>query len=702
MSLRRWVLADWPDLARLEKLTGELRLPPELAAAFLRRGLATPTDLDPPLAPPPLPGLQEAAARIVGAIETGERIRIHGDYDADGVTAAAVLTLGLAELGADVHAFIPHRLKDGYGLSMERVPEHVEAADLLVTVDCGISNHRELGAINEAGVSIIVTDHHAVGEREPPGVIVHPAYSAALEGQPWPTGSGVAFFVLWAVREALGQEPPLDYADLAAIGTVADVVPLLGVNRALVKEGLARMRDSRHLGLRVLAERHCSRCSATEVAFRIAPRINAAGRLGEAETALEMLTTSDYLRAMELADRLDELNRRRQQIEEEMLERVLPTLDESAPAMVIHDPEGHPGVMGIVASRVLERYYKPVFIIAQGKGSVRSVPGVSAVDALAAASDHLLGFGGHEGAAGFSIEEEKIDAFRRSIHRYVAAQAAPTPAVVLDAVLESEDLPAYYRGQQLLEPFGQGNPEPVYYLAGRPGNVRLLSGGRHVSFTLGGVRVIKWKDDGNGLSSELEIDLAASLVENEWQGRRSLELRALAYRPAAAIECGEAGFRVIAAEPRAAIERARQNSLPVYAAGEGEAYLRQRGLRLTPADQAAIWFAIPPQPVVNDGVELAVSDVTFARLLEPQSLASLKRLLESPRPASGWQAALWDELKDASAEDEYYDSPVYRRWRLALAALRRLRLAYGRGTPGCLGSALRLWWRTADLLRKVE
>jgi len=700
LTLRRWTLADWPDLAQLERLTGELRLPPELAAAFLRRGLATAVDLDPPLQPPPLPGLQEAAARIVEAIEAGERIRIHGDYDADGVTAAAVLTLGLAELGAEVHAFIPHRLQDGYGLSMERVPEHVEAADLLITVDCGISNHRELGAISEAGVSIIVTDHHALGQQTPPGVVVHPAYSTALEGQPWPTGSGVAFFVLWAVREALGKESPLDYADLAAIGTVADVVPLLGVNRALVKEGLTRMRDSRHLGLQVLAERHCNRCTATEVAFRIAPRINAAGRLGEAETALEMLTTSDYARAMELADRLDELNRRRQQIEEEMLERVLPGLDQDAPAMVIHDPEGHPGVMGIVASRVLERYYKPVFIIAQGRGSVRSVPGVSAVEALAAASDHLLGYGGHEGAAGFSIDPERLEGFRRSIFDYVAAQAAPTPAVVLDAVLEGEELPAYYRGQQLLEPFGQGNPEPVYYLAGRPSNVRRLAGGKHVAFSIGGVRVVKWKDAGEGLAEAPEIDLAASLVENEWQGRRSLELRALAYRPAGEIECGQAEFAVVAAEPRAAIERAKQNRLPVYAAGEGEEFLRQRGLRLVPAAEAAIWFAIPPQPVANDGVELAVGEVTFARLLEPQSLASLKRLLEAPRPTSAWQAALWDELRDAGGEDDYYTSPVYRRWRLALAALRRLRLAHQRGTADCLGAALSLWWQARALLPK--
>jgi len=702
LSPPRWVLADWPDLAQLEKLTAELRVPPELAAAFLRRGLASPAELDPPLRPPPLPGLREAAARIGRAIAAGERIRVHGDYDADGITAAAVLVLGLGELGANVHAFIPHRLNDGYGLSMERVPEHAAAADLLITVDCGISNHRELGAIRDAGVSIIVTDHHALGEEKPPGTVVHPAYSPELEGRPWPTGSGVAFFLLWAVRQELGREPPLEYADLAAVGTVADVVPLLGVNRALVKEGLARMRQSRHVGLRVLAERLCQRCSATEIAFRIAPRINAAGRLGEAETALEALTTSSYQRALELADRLDELNRRRQAVEEEMLKRILPGLDPGEPALVIHDPDGHPGVMGIVASRVLERFYKPVFIISRGRGSVRSVPGVSAVRALASAREHLKGFGGHEGAAGFSIDPAAIPDFRRAIHRYVAEAATARPRVLLDAVIDTAELADYYRAQQLLEPFGEGNPEPVYYLTGRPTAIRPLAGGRHVAFNLGGVRVVSWRDDGGGLDPEAELELAASLVENEWQGERNLELRALAYRSAGELECGASpDFRVKSADPRQELERARQQRLPVFATGAGVSFLRERGLRLVGAGEAAVWFAVPPAPVRNDGVVLAVSEVTFLRLLDPQSPAGLQQMLEAAGPAlSGWRAVLARELRESG--DDPWSSPAYRRWRLARSALRRLRLAYARGTPECLGAALERWWRAAALLHKVE
>ncbi len=196
----RWTLRPWPAVGEVARLMARLAVPPEVAAVLLDRGFRDPEDLDPPLEPPPLPGLEEAAARIVQGLERGERIRIHGDYDADGVTAAAILTLGLGELGADVHAFIPHRLHDGYGLNMARVPEHRAAADLLVTVDCGVSNAAELAALTEGGVSVIVTDHHAVPDEPPEGLIVHPAYSPALEGRPWPTGAGVAFFVLWAVR----------------------------------------------------------------------------------------------------------------------------------------------------------------------------------------------------------------------------------------------------------------------------------------------------------------------------------------------------------------------------------------------------------------------------------------------------------------------------------------------------------------------
>ncbi len=698
----RWVLRRWPDVAEIERLSERLGVPPEVAAVLYDRGFREVEDLDPPLEPPPLPGIREAAGRIVRAIERGERIRIHGDYDADGVTAAAILTLGLRELGADVHAFIPHRLHDGYGLNMARVPEHRAAADLLVTVDCGVSNAAELAALTEGGVSVIVTDHHAVPDEPPEGLVVHPAYSPALEGKPWPTGAGVAFFVLWAVREALDRPPPLEYTDLAAVGTIADVVPLLGVNRALVKEGLRRLRESRHVGLRTLAQRHCTNYDAVEVAFRIAPRINAAGRLGEAETAFRALTTDDPLEAVRLADRLDALNRERQQVEEEMLERVLPTVNPEDPAIVIHDPEGHPGVMGIVASRVLERFYKPVFIIARGKGSVRSTPGISAVEALAFAAEHLKGYGGHAGAAGFSIDPERVPDFEAAIHAYARRHPAPRPEVRLDGPLDADVMDEVYRSLLLLEPFGEGNPEPVFHVVGRVERLRRLSGGRHVAFSLGGVRVIKWKDEGNGLEEGQELEVAAQLVENEWQGVRNLELRAVAYRrPGPRLLCAEeGGLEVEALDPREALERARREGWRAYAVGEGARFLQVRGFALADAGEADVWFAVPEQPVAVRRARLAVSDRTLAGLLVPGSRRELLRLWRegagSEDPAA---ARLLRELADLAPERWLEASPRYRRWRIALAALSRLRRARTTGAPACVGAALEAWWTALARLR---
>ena len=698
-----WVLRRLPQPSRLLPLMQSLGVPAETAAILYSRGFTSVAELDPPLTPPPLPGVAEAAQRILRAIDKGERIRVHGDYDADGVTAAALLTRGLAELGASVHAFIPHRLNDGYGLSMERVGEHVEAAELLVTVDCGITGHRELSAISEAGVAVIVTDHHSPGSEPPPGIVVHPAYSPRLQGVPWPTGSGVAFFLLWEVRRQLGLEAPLSFADLAAIGTVADVVPLLGVNRALVKEGLARLRSSHHVGLRLLAERHCSKCTAMELAFRIAPRINAAGRLGEADTAFEALTTEDEARARQLIERLEELNSQRQRIEEEMLSRVQEDIEDSGAALVVHDPAGHPGVMGIVASRIVERYLKPVFIIAQGKGSVRSTPGVSAVKALAAAEEHLLGYGGHAGAAGFSIEEEKIPEFRRAINEYVAAQDVPQPQLLLDGGLAGDAMAEVYRSLLLLEPFGHGNPSPVFFFGGAPSNVKSLSGGKHVAFSLGAVRVIKWKDDGSRLKTDAEMQLAASLVENEWQGVRSLELRAVSYRYGGLLECEAEGWRVLPLQPRLALNKAREQGLKAFAVDEGEAFLRERGIELARPEDADVWFAIPEKPSIKDGVILAVSEVTFSKLLQPPTLRKLKKALAAGPPFPDRLVELIAiEAKGKTFAEMRSSSQALRKWCLARQALERLRLSYRYASERCLGLAIEQWWRSLALLDKTE
>jgi single-stranded-DNA-specific exonuclease len=415
--------------------------------------------------------------------------------------------------------------------------------------------------------------------------------------------------LLWQVYELLGRDPPLEYADLAAIGTVADVAPLQGFNRALVQEGLRRLRNSANLGLKVLAAEHCREFSATEIAFRIAPRINAASRLGQAEVALQLLTTQDMLQARPLTEYLTQLNVRRQRIEEEMLERIWPTIDASQPALVIHDAAGHPGVMGIVASRVLERYYKPVFIIADGKGSVRSTPGISAVGALRFAANHLKRFGGHAQAAGFAIVETEIPAFTAAIHQYAAQFATPVPEILLDGWLEGENLDDLHHALQLLEPIGEGNPEPLFYAQGTPEAVRTMSEGKHLCFRLGGTKVIKWRDDGQNLPQT--VDLAAALMLNEWNGERNVELRAAVYREAS-VELSECWLEPA---PFAHALRHVQAVRPkVYVSPEAADWFASRGIEVVKPEEAEYWFSLPRVPVRCEGVKIALSDKALAAL----------------------------------------------------------------------------------------
>ncbi|HRN18663.1 MAG TPA: DHH family phosphoesterase, partial [Trueperaceae bacterium] len=378
----RWSVRPPAPPSAVAALSRALQVPPALAAVLWARGLRDEarSHLDPPLVLSPNPALAQAAERLALAVRQGKRILIHGDYDADGISGTAVLFLGLQELGANAATFIPDRLTDGYGVHMARVPEHAARADLFITVDCGVTNLAEIGALQEAGVEVIVTDHHSPGAALPDCLVVHPGLSpAARHGLPELTGAGVAFHLLWALHDALGLEAPLEYADLATLGTIADVAPLLGENRALIREGLKRLHDSRWPGLRasVAQARLSAPISARSVAFVLAPRLNAAGRLGEADVGLELLVTRSERRAAELAVYLDARNLERRKIQDGMYESALAKADPEAPALVIEDPSWHPGVMGIVASKLLERFYLPVYIAAAGKGSVRSTPGIS-------------------------------------------------------------------------------------------------------------------------------------------------------------------------------------------------------------------------------------------------------------------------------------------------------------------------------------
>lgn len=539
-----WRVRAPAPIDSVARLSAALRVHPQLAAVLWARGLRDDAGdhLDPPLVPTAIPDLERAADRLIDALQRGRRVRVHGDYDADGITGTALLTLGLRALGGRVDPFVPHRIRDGYGIHPDRVPEHVAAADLLLTVDCGITNLDEIEALQRGGVEVIVSDHHAPGARLPDCLIVHPATSPlARHGLPQLTGAGVAYHLLWAVHRKLGLEDPVAFADLAAIGTIADVAPLLGENRALVKLGLERLRASAWPGVRATLSLARLRAAPTarDVAFVLAPRLNAAGRLGEADLALELLTTASERRGLELATLLDQRNRDRKKVQDAMFERLLPTVDPGAPAIVVADPEGHPGVMGIVASHLLERFYKPVYIVAGGKGSVRSTPGISAVGGLAAAAPHLLRWGGHPQAAGFALRMERFDAFRAAVLEFAAGHPTPVPSVVADALVGLDEVGAdLHVALQALEPYGEGHAAPTLLLRGHARAARAVGAdGAHLQLRLGDpagreVKGVAWRL--GALAAELAgaatVDAVAVLVPNEWNGRTTIEFQAHAVR----------------------------------------------------------------------------------------------------------------------------------------------------------------------------
>lgn len=547
----RWAVRPAAPPREVARLVRELSLPPLLASVLWARGVAAEA-LHPPLALTRIPELLRAAERLAEALERKKRILIHGDYDADGISGTAVLTLGLRALGANVTPFIPNRLGDGYGVHPDRVAEHAARADLFVTVDCGISNRAELHALQAAGVEVIVTDHHHPGQILPECLTVHPSLSPyAQAGLPELTGAGVAYHLLWALHEHLGLEAPVEYSDLATLGTIADVAPLMGENRALVNVGLKQLAHSRWPGLQAMIRRTLARQqepTARDVAFVLAPRLNAAGRLGEADLGLELLTTASERRALELASYLDARNADRRKLQDEMLEEALGLADPSAPALVLEATGWHPGVMGIVASKLLERFYKPVFIVAKGKGSVRSTPGISAVGGLEHARDLLERFGGHSQAAGFSLRAGQLEAFRERIYEFARQHPAPQPELLADTLLAPDEIDAdLYRAVSALEPYGTGHPAPVFALSGPLEAARGVgTGGKHLTLRLGGVRGMAWNlgSEADALGRAGAVNAAVSLRENTWQGKTTLEFLAEGVRPAAPLELSAKGRTV--------------------------------------------------------------------------------------------------------------------------------------------------------------
>ncbi len=523
---------------------------PELARAFLAADESHP--------PAAFGSMSEVVGRIAAAIEAGRRITVHGDFDVDGVCATAIMVSTLRRLGADCDWLIPDRITDGYGLTatnLERLASR--GTSLLITVDCGITAVEEVELARSLGMEIVVTDHHQAGDELPDCPILHPEIS----DYPFHSlcGTAVAWKLACALREAPGEGSPEQQRggsgdpspdtfpdadadlELVALATVADVVPLVGENRALVRRGLAAMRRTRRPGLRALmASARCepSQLDEGDLAFRLAPRINAAGRLYRADAGVELLLTEDEARAEAIATELGRANSERRATEREVdaeaeaARRELSEELREAHGLVLAGEEWHPGVVGIVASRLVERHHRPVVVVSLdgeggGRGSGRSIPGFDLLAALEACSEHLESFGGHRAAAGLSLRAENLDAFREAF----AAHAT--------AVLEPEDLRRTERidamvggaglGLDLAEelgrlgPFGMGNPGVRLMVpSARVSDVRTMGEGKHARFSLhsGAHRAlgVAFGRSSLGVGEEDPVDAAVRLEVNQWNG----------------------------------------------------------------------------------------------------------------------------------------------------------------------------------------
>ena len=576
----RWTLRAH-DARLVQEIERTSNVSPVLAQILAIRGITSPgqvasffdmkmtTGLRPP---EELPGLVEAVATIYSAISLRKKIVIYGDYDADGMTSTAILYRCIKLIGGEVSYFVPNRLDDGYGLSVETLEKlHQRGAEMIVTVDCGISSVEEVRFAKSKGMQIVITDHHHPGPVLPEADgIVHPA----LPGYGYPfaglCGAGVAFKLAWGLCQIDHGSPKLPprYRDflfaavsLAAIGTVCDVVPLLDENRVLVHHGLNCMRKYANPGLTHLLKlakvADKPRLVAEDIGFSIGPRLNAAGRLGQAQLGVELLTCESEERAEALAQYIDQLNKNRDTLDRKILKSAKKIIKdnhepEHEAALVLTDADWHLGVIGIAAGRIAELYHRPTVMISTdslgnrpGVGSCRSSCGVDLYQALLGCQEHLIKFGGHKAAAGLSIDPKNIDAFREDFCEQVISQVS-VDELIPDLDIDAEAMIGHLTMNMMndlekLAPFGQKNPRPVLCATG----VRLASppktmgsDGRHLSLQLQqhdckirGVAFGKgeWAEE---LSKEnAEFDFAFRPVINEFRGYRSVEVQLIDFRP---------------------------------------------------------------------------------------------------------------------------------------------------------------------------
>jgi single-stranded-DNA-specific exonuclease len=560
LQRKRWRMRPVPLTPPLEGVS------PLLVRILGARGVTNPTAVlaflegdDWGANPFELKGMPEAITRLRQAIRGGERVAIYGDFDTDGVTATALLTQTLRLLDTDVRPYIPDRVDEGYGLNLDALHTlRDDGVRLVITVDCGIRSVAEVERA-PAGLDLIVTDHHSVGQTLPPAVALidpkQPGCSYPFEKL---AGVGVAFklaqALLMTTQRVHRQALPLDEGDLldlVALGTVADLAPLVGENRSLVQRGLARLNAASRPGVAALmAEAGLRRGSVTaeSIAFALGPRINAAGRMARADAALDLLLEPDPLRCRELAARLGELNHHRQQATADTVERALAQItDPTAPLLIAGAPDFPAGIVGLVASRLTEAFYRPSVVVEEGveecRASCRSIPTFHITHALDRCADLLVRHGGHEAAAGFTARTENLPALRErltAIASEVLADRELVPELAIDAELELESLsPQLLTDLDKLEPTGEANPAPVFLTRDVEVHETKAIGSEdaHLKLTLRDHRKATWDAIGfrRGDQASLvpdRIDVAYTLRKNAWNGQAWLQLVIEDLRPA--------------------------------------------------------------------------------------------------------------------------------------------------------------------------
>ncbi len=495
--IKQWHVLE-PDFDLIGRLSKALHFQNATATVLVNRNIRTPddarrfikaplSDLRPPFL---IKDMEVAVRRIYAALTDAEKILIFSDYDVDGITSTVLLLEFFRQIGTDVSYYIPNRMHEGYGLQSSHITEYAlpNQIDLIITADCGMGSHTAIEAARDQGIDVIVTDHHKPSHRLPPAVaVINPNRIDCTAGFEELAGVGVAYTLLICLRKYLRQkgfwqnrpEPNLiHFCDLVALGTIADMVPLRSENRIFVKAGLDKINSSPRIGItamRASSGTHKDFLTAEDVAFQIAPRLNAPGRMEHAAAAVDLLLSNNLTEATRFGKTINQMNIVRRETEQKILEDISNYLSQNRfilkrRSLILSEKSWHEGVLGIVASRLVKRYFRPVGLISikdgMGKGSARSIPGLDLHKALAAVSDHLEKFGGHAMAAGFTINPDKIESFKTKFEQTVKEMTRAedfTPKLIIDCELNFDQISATLVNEiESLEPFGSGNREPLF------------------------------------------------------------------------------------------------------------------------------------------------------------------------------------------------------------------------------------------------